>query len=64
MANAAKSKLKVTMMKSRHGQLRAIAASAQGLGLRRIGQSVVVDDTPENRGMIEAATHMLKVENA
>jgi large subunit ribosomal protein L30 len=64
MAKASKSKLKVTMTKSRHGQLRAIAASAQGLGLRRIGQSVVVDDTPENRGMIEAATHMLKVENA
>lgn len=66
MANASggKGKLKITMLKSRHGQLRNIAASAQGLGLRRIGQSVVVADTPENRGMIFAASHMLKVENA
>jgi large subunit ribosomal protein L30 len=64
MANASKPKLKITMIKSRHGQLRSIAASAQGLGLRRIGQSVVVADTPENRGMIAAANHMLKVENA
>jgi large subunit ribosomal protein L30 len=60
----AKPQLKVTMTKSRHGQLRSIAASAAGLGLRRIGHSVVVADTPENRGMINAASHMLKVENA
>ena len=62
--SASNAKLKITMIKSRHGQLKNIAASAQGLGLRRIGQSVVVADTPENRGMIYAASHMLKVENA
>jgi large subunit ribosomal protein L30 len=62
--NASGGKLKITMIRSRHGQLKNIAASAQGLGLRRIGQSVVVADTPENRGMIYAASHMLKVENA
>jgi large subunit ribosomal protein L30 len=56
--------LKITLTRSRHGQLRNIAASAAGLGLRRIGQTVVVADTPENRGMISAASHMLKVENA
>ena len=59
-----KTRLKVTMTKSRHGQLRSIAASVAGLGLRRIGQSVLVADTPENRGMINAASHMLKVETA
>ena len=59
-----KAQLKVTMTRSRHGQLRNIAASAAGLGLRRIGQSVLVADTPENRGMINAASHMLKVETA
>ncbi len=58
------SRFKVTLTRSRHGQLRNIAASASGLGLRRIGQSVMVADTPENRGMINAAKHMLKVENA
>ena len=39
-------------------------ASVAGLGLRRIGQSVLVADTAENRGMINAASHMLKVESA
>jgi large subunit ribosomal protein L30 len=57
-------KLKVTLLKSMHGQLANIAASARGLGLRRRHQSVVVADTPENRGMIHAASHMLKVEQA
>jgi ribosomal protein L30/L7E len=32
--------------------------------LRRIGHTVVVADTPSNRGMINAASHMLKVETA
>jgi ribosomal protein L30 len=36
----------------------------KGLGLRRIGHSVVVADTPSNRGMVNAASHMLKVEPA
>ena len=54
--------LKVTLVKSLHGQLANIAASARGLGLRRIHQTVSVVDTPENRGMIKAAEHLLKVE--
>ncbi|HEX5459368.1 MAG TPA: 50S ribosomal protein L30 [Steroidobacteraceae bacterium] len=61
--NAAPAKeLKVTLVRSLHGQLANIAASARGLGLRRIHQTVSVADTPENRGMIQAAVHLLKVE--
>ena len=56
--------LKVTLIKSMYGQLASIRNSARGLGLRRIGHSVVVADTPSNRGMINAASHMLKVETA
>jgi len=56
--------LKVTLVKSLFGQLANIRNSARGLGLRRIGHSVVVADTPSNRGMINAASHMLKVETA
>jgi large subunit ribosomal protein L30 len=55
-------KLKVTLLRSTVGQLRAIGASVRGLGLRRRHQSVTVADTAENRGMINAATHLLKVE--
>jgi large subunit ribosomal protein L30 len=56
--------VKVTLIKSMYGQLANIRNSARGLGLRRIGHSVVVADTPSNRGMINAASHMLKVESA
>jgi large subunit ribosomal protein L30 len=56
--------IKVTLIKSMYGQLASIRNSAKGLGLRRIGHSVVVADTPSNRGMINAASHMLKVETA
>ena len=56
--------IRVTLIKSMYGQLASIRNSAKGLGLRRIGHSVVVADTPSNRGMINAASHMLKVETA
>ena len=54
--------LKVTLVKSLAGQLKNLQASARGLGLRRMHQSVTVADTPENRGMIRAAVHLLEVE--
>jgi large subunit ribosomal protein L30 len=59
---ADKPQVTVTLVKSLHGQLASIAASCRGLGLRKIRQTVTVADTPENRGMINAAVHMLKVE--
>jgi large subunit ribosomal protein L30 len=55
---------KVTLVKSLHGQLKNIAASARGLGLRKIHQSVVVAGTRENLGMIQTAVHLLKVEKS
>jgi large subunit ribosomal protein L30 len=55
--------LKVTLVKSLAGQLKNIQASARGLGLRRVRQSVTVSDTPQNRGMIQTAVHLLKVES-
>ena len=56
--------VKVTLIKSVYGQLASIRGSVRGLGLRRIGHSVMVADTPSNRGMINAASHMLKIEPA
>jgi large subunit ribosomal protein L30 len=56
--------IKVTLVKSVYGQLANIRNSVKGLGLRRIGHSVVVADTPSNRGMVNAASHMLKIEPA
>jgi large subunit ribosomal protein L30 len=62
-ANAEKS-IRVTLIKSVYGQLANIRGCVKGLGLRRIGHSVVVADTPSNRGMVNTASHMLKVEAA
>lgn len=55
-------KLKVTLVKSLNGRLASHKACARGLGIRRIHNPVVVADTPENRGMINAISYMLKVE--
>ena len=56
--------VKVTLVKSLAGQLKNITSSVRGLGLRKPHQSVTVNDTPENRGMINVASHLLKVEKA
>ncbi|MBT8422733.1 MAG: 50S ribosomal protein L30 [Gammaproteobacteria bacterium] len=57
-------KLKVTLVKSRHGRLKKHKACVAGLGLRRINHTVEVADTPENRGMINKVSYLLKVEEA
>lgn len=62
MANA--KQLKVTLVKSRHGRLENHKACIRGLGLRRINESVMVPDTPENRGMINRVSYLLSVEEA
>ena len=56
--------IRVTLIRSVYGQLANIRNSVKGLWLRRIGHSVVVADTPSNRGMVNTASHMLKVEPA
>ncbi|MBV7433570.1 50S ribosomal protein L30 [Cardiobacteriaceae bacterium TAE3-ERU3] len=54
--------LKVTLVKSKHGRLESHKQCVNGLGLRRMHQSRVVKDTPENRGMINKVSYLLKVE--
>ena len=57
-------KLKVTLVKSKYGRGRRHMACLTGLGIRRIHQPVEVLDTPENRGMINKVSYLLKVEEA
>jgi large subunit ribosomal protein L30 len=61
---ATASKVRVTQLKSTFGELKNIISCVKGLGLRRRHHSVVVVDTPENRGMINKAIHLLQVEEA
>jgi large subunit ribosomal protein L30 len=56
--------VKVTLVRSVHGQLARHRATAQGLGLRRLHQSVTVKVTPEVRGMLDASRHLFRVEEA
>ena len=55
-------KLKVTLVRSTNKRLRNHKACVAGLGLRRMHQTVEVLDTPENRGMINKVSYMLRVE--
>jgi len=54
--------LRVTLVRSLHGRLKTHQACVRGLGLRRMHQSVVVADTPANRGMIDKVSYMLRCE--
>jgi len=58
----AKATIRVTQIKSTSGRLRNHRACVAGLGLRRIGHTVEVEDTPSIRGMINTVRYLLKVE--
>ncbi|MEC8347217.1 MAG: 50S ribosomal protein L30 [Pseudomonadota bacterium] len=52
----------VTLKKSPIGRLKNHKACVAGLGLRRIGHTVTLEDTPAVRGMINRVNYMLRVE--
>ncbi|GAA1329205.1 50S ribosomal protein L30 [Brachybacterium rhamnosum] len=54
--------LKVTQVRSNIGGTQSQRATLRGLGLKRIGHTVVKEDRPEIRGMIRAVTHLVTVE--
>ena len=55
-------RLKITLRKSTIGFNRNQAQVVQGMGLRRIGHSVELADTPATRGMILKVRHLVEVE--
>jgi len=58
----AKSMIKVTQVKSTCGRHKKHQACVAGLGLRRIGHTVEVEDTPSVRGMINKVNYLVRVE--
>ncbi len=54
--------LRVTLVRSRHGRLASHKACVKGLGLRRMHQSVIVEDTPCTRGMVNKVAYMVNCE--
>jgi large subunit ribosomal protein L30 len=57
------SEFKVTQIKSKNGSDQRQLDTLRSLGLRKIGQTVDVKDTPQARGMLHRVRHLVKVEN-
>jgi len=62
MATSAKKTLTLTLVRSPNGRLRSHKACVRGLGLRRMHQSVAVEDTACTRGMINKVAYLLRIE--
>ncbi|MBQ3655784.1 MAG: 50S ribosomal protein L30 [Bacteroidales bacterium] len=56
-------KIKVTQVRSKIGWPKDQKATLESLGLRKIGQSVVLENTPCNMGKVTKVRHLLKIEN-
>lgn len=54
--------MQVTQIKSKNGSDKAQLATLESLGLRRIGHTVEVSDTPQSRGMLHRVRHLVRVE--
>lgn len=54
--------IKVTQTRSSIGRLPKHRATLRGLGLRRIGHTVELEDTAAVRGMVNQVNYMVKVE--
>jgi len=64
MAKSAKGTIRVTLRRGINKCLPSHKACISGLGLRRIGHSVEVLDTPANRGLVRKVSYLLSVEGA
>ncbi len=53
--------LKVTQKRSANGSDKRQRDTLRSLGLRRIGQTVEVSDSPQIRGMIAKVNHLVEV---
>lgn len=55
-------KLRITLVKSTIGEKPKTRASVETLGLRKLNHSVERPDTPDVRGLVRSAVHLLDVE--
>ena len=55
-------KLKITLKRSPIGYEKSQGATARGLGLKKLNQTVEQDDNPVIRGMVHKIQHLLEVE--
>jgi len=62
MAKKSSKKLKITQIKSRIKYEKSQKATLDALGLHKMNQSVVKEDSPQIRGMVFKIKHLLNVE--
>ena len=55
-------KLRITQIRSKNGETRRQIANLRTLGIRRMNQTVEVEDNPITRGMLEKVHHLVKFE--
>jgi large subunit ribosomal protein L30 len=55
-------KLKITQTISTNGETKRQKENLRSLGIRRIGHTVEVEDTPITRGMLAKVAHLVKFE--
>jgi large subunit ribosomal protein L30 len=58
------SKIKVTLKKSLIGRKKDHIATANALGLSKIGKTMEHNDTPQVRGMVKKIEYLLQIEEA
>ena len=56
-------KRKVTQIRSKIGWPKTQKATLAALGLRKIGQSITIEDTPANMGQVLKVKHLVKIED-
>ena len=54
--------IKITLKRSGIGRDKYFTKVLHGLGLRRLNQTVTLQDTPEIRGMVNKVSHLVVVE--
>ncbi len=57
-------KIKITQVKSVIDRSKKQKATMQVLGLKKIRQSVVVEETPQIKGMVSKVSHLVTIESA
>jgi len=55
--------VKVTQVRSKNGSNQKQLETLRSLGLRRIGHTVEVKDSPQARGMLHRVRHLVKVDD-
>jgi large subunit ribosomal protein L30 len=54
--------VRITQFKSANGSDKRQLDTLRSLGLRRIGHTIEVQDTPQARGMLHRVRHLVRIE--